>query len=182
MSDQTLRTFQTDSRRTAPKDLNTNEELLNWSLGLVGEASELSGLSAFPKHDGKWTENITNEAGDILWYLAGFCDTLEFDLNALYLEAKEKVSREKDDKVFLRLVVRAGAVADYIKKVVFQHHPLARDHLWGLLVSTLTHLLELLMDESPDDDIYQVAEKNLEKLRRRYPTGFTPGASINRES
>lgn len=73
----------------------------------------------------------------------------------------------------------SGEVADHLKKAMFQGHQLDReklrdecgDVLW--YVSLLAHALGLTLQE--------VAERNIEKLRARYPGGFTVEASRNRE-
>lgn len=78
----------------------------------------------------------------------------------------------------------AGEVADVIKKVLFHGHPLdqaaveklekeAGDVLW---------YLALLADRLGEFGVTldTVAEKNIAKLRARYPDGFDPERSRNR--
>lgn len=78
----------------------------------------------------------------------------------------------------LGLAGESGEVADLIKKVLHHRHPLdegklkkeAGDVLWYL-----AHLCNVLGWE-----LEEVALLNVEKLRARYPDGFTTEASLNR--
>lgn len=77
------------------------------------------------------------------------------------------------------LAGEAGEVADTIKKAVFHRHPLDRielikelgDVLW--YVAALCSKMEIPMSE--------VMQANVEKLRRRYPDGYTAEASLKRD-
>lgn len=79
----------------------------------------------------------------------------------------------------LGLTGEAGEVADEIKKFLFHGHPLnpekvvkgLGDVLW--YVALMADLLNVSLDF--------VMEHNIEKLKRRYPDGFDPVRSINRE-
>ena len=76
------------------------------------------------------------------------------------------------------LAEEGGEVLGLVRKHAYFGHPLDRarltkelgDALWCL--SALAAALELPLSE--------VAEANLEKLRRRYPDGFTGEASLER--
>lgn len=78
----------------------------------------------------------------------------------------------------LGLAGESGEVADLIKKHVFHKHPLDRDKLikeigdirWYL--ELMSHLAGVSMEE--------VERINIEKLRKRYPSGFSPEDSKNR--
>ena len=78
----------------------------------------------------------------------------------------------------LGLAGEAGEVADMMKKHLFHQHPLDReamvkelgDCLW--YVAALATVLEVDLDE--------VGTRNIEKLRKRYPEGFSVERSINR--
>lgn len=73
----------------------------------------------------------------------------------------------------------AGEVADLVKKVVGHGHDLDRDKvkkelgdvLW--YVAVLAHRVGFTLEH--------VAEANVEKLRARYPAGFSEEASKNRQ-
>jgi NTP pyrophosphatase (non-canonical NTP hydrolase) len=80
----------------------------------------------------------------------------------------------------LGLCGESGEVADIIKKMVFHGHDSPSkdeickelgDVLWYL--SALAHAFNL--------SLMCVAEKNIDKLRARYPEGFSSKRSINRK-
>ena len=79
----------------------------------------------------------------------------------------------------LGLCGEAGEVADVIKKHLFQGHELdkakIKDELGDVLwyISLLCDGIGYTMDE--------VMEKNIDKLRKRYPAGFDEAKSIHRE-
>jgi len=76
------------------------------------------------------------------------------------------------------LAEEAGEVLGLVRKHVFMHHELDRarvlvelgDALWCL--TTIAGTLGLSLDD--------VAAGNLEKLRRRYPDGYSDAASVSR--
>jgi NTP pyrophosphatase (non-canonical NTP hydrolase) len=72
----------------------------------------------------------------------------------------------------------AGEVAELIKKHLFHATPLDRDALVKELGDCLWYVAAFatILDLSLDD----IAEHNIEKLRRRYPDGFDTERSRNR--
>lgn len=79
----------------------------------------------------------------------------------------------------LGLCGESGEVADLVKKAFFQGHELDRDRLakelgdvaWYLAVGAFAIGYEL----------ETVLQMNVDKLRKRYPDGFDPARSRNRE-
>lgn len=78
----------------------------------------------------------------------------------------------------LGLAGEAGEVADMLKKHLFHSHPLDDDALVKELgdclwyVAAMATVLGLEMEE--------IGARNIEKLRRRYPEGFSIERSLNR--
>ena len=78
----------------------------------------------------------------------------------------------------LGLTGEAGEVADIIKKHYFQGHELIKDDLvdemgdcaWYLALGC--EVMEISFDE--------MLQKNIEKLKKRYPNGFNHQDSLNR--
>lgn len=79
----------------------------------------------------------------------------------------------------LGLAGEAGEVVDHLKKHLFQGHaldyPKMREELGDLLwyAAILANALQV--------DLETVMKANIEKLKRRYPDGFDPEKSINRD-
>ncbi|MGD7007602.1 nucleoside triphosphate pyrophosphohydrolase family protein [Metabacillus sp. 84] len=72
----------------------------------------------------------------------------------------------------------AGEIADLIKKSEFHGHEMNRGELAKEIGDVLWYLSQLA--SVYDLDLGRVAEKNIEKLKRRYPEGFSEEASVNR--
>jgi NTP pyrophosphatase (non-canonical NTP hydrolase) len=88
-----------------------------------------------------------------------------------------------DDEVMLAwnvmgLAGEAGELAEAVKKMVFHQHGLDREKLAKELgdvcwyVAAVASCLGLSLSD--------VMETNIEKLRRRYPDGYSPAASMAR--
>ena len=78
----------------------------------------------------------------------------------------------------LGLTGEAGETAEIIKKHLFHDTPLDRDALIKELGDCLWYIgaFATVLDVSLDD----IAQRNIDKLRKRYPEGFDPDRSRNR--
>ena len=75
----------------------------------------------------------------------------------------------------LGLAGEAGEVADTIKKAVFHQHGINRDELIKELGDVLWYVAALCT--KLDVTMSEVMERNIDKLRARYPEGYTSNAS-----
>ncbi|MDM8518572.1 nucleoside triphosphate pyrophosphohydrolase family protein [Anaerolineales bacterium HSG6] len=78
----------------------------------------------------------------------------------------------------LGLTGEAGEVAEKIKKHVGHGHPLDRENLLKELGDVLWYVAELCTVS--ELNMAEVAQHNVDKLKRRYPEGFSQSASLNR--
>lgn len=93
---------------------------------------------------------------------------------AVYREHAARVAGpHKNDYFALGLCEEAGEVAGVVKKHVFHGHELNRDKLVEELGDTLWYLDQLAC--SFGITLEEVAGANIEKLRKRYPSGFSQG-------
>ena len=74
----------------------------------------------------------------------------------------------------------AGECIDVMKKHIFQGHELDREHLIEELGDVAWYLA--ICCEGLGVSLEEVMEKNIEKLRARYPEGFDKARSINRQN
>lgn len=79
----------------------------------------------------------------------------------------------------LGLVGEAGEVADLIKKVVYHHHEPDNEKLAEELGDAFWYIAALASSASLT--LEEVALRNIAKLERRYPHGFSRDASRERE-
>lgn len=77
------------------------------------------------------------------------------------------------------LAGESGEVIDHIKKYVFHKHELDRDKIEKEIGDTLWYLTALCNTLAMP--LKEVLDKNVEKLRNRYPNGFDAERSRNRE-
>lgn len=77
------------------------------------------------------------------------------------------------------LAGEAGEVADTIKKAVFHRHPLDRHELIKELGDVLWYVAALC--SKLDVPMSEVMALNIEKLRKRYPNGYSSMASLSRD-
>lgn len=73
----------------------------------------------------------------------------------------------------------AGEVVDLLKKFVFHGHKFVKEDLVKELGDVLWYVA--LICDSLGITMEEVMEKNINKLKERYPEGFTEKASINRK-
>lgn len=78
----------------------------------------------------------------------------------------------------LGLAGEAGEAVEHVKKHVFHSRPLDREALAKEIGDVLWYLSALATGAGLD--LGACAEGNIEKLRKRYPDGFTPQASVER--
>ena len=79
----------------------------------------------------------------------------------------------------LGLTGEAGEVANIIKKTVFHGHDFDRGAIKDELGDCIWYIAR--MADSMGIPLSEIAEHNLNKLRKRYPDGFSKERSINRE-
>jgi NTP pyrophosphatase (non-canonical NTP hydrolase) len=156
--------------RTKSHDQTPVQRLTNAALGLAGEFAEIVYLSG----PGQESEAL-KECGDLLWYVIQGCDALGLDST----EVIENSARTAD---LTSLIGAIGGIAEIAKKAMFHGHiSTAEQHIevencLTVVVGGIKMVLEL-----HGWTLEQAMQANIDKLRRRYPDGFSAEASINRE-
>lgn len=161
------------SARTASNEL----QLLHCALGVASEYSEL--MAAIIKVD---TVNILEEIGDMAWYIAMGIRTMprEFNINDYKGDHSINCTAELRDLV--------SDIADVAKRAHFYAKP-DYDRL-GLTLKKFWFLLKELTDlyvtdrNMPirEDAFLFVLEKNIAKLKVRFPLKFDGDAAVNRDT
>lgn len=103
-----------------------------------------------------------------------------------YQELAERTSGMKEADLYSRLLVSAVALAgevgelcNIIKKVVAHGHDLDLDQIADELGDPMWYIAEIC--SALGLTMEEVAERNIGKLRLRYPDGFSEEASRNRK-
>ena len=104
-----------------------------------------------------------------------------------FKEYQELSGRTRSNEYFNRevlnyalgMVCEAGEVGDIIKKMMFHGHDEDPNELKKELGDTLWYLANLC--SVLGYSLEEIAEMNIEKLKKRYPNGFDKFDSINRK-
>lgn len=77
--------YQIDVNRTRNRSLTQQEELANYTLGLVCEAGEFGDMIKKTVYHGHAFDSLSaeKELGDVLWYLANICNILGLDMERI---------------------------------------------------------------------------------------------------
>lgn len=96
-----------------------------------------------------------------------------------YQAAARRTSASSPLSVYaLGLAGEAGEVCDLVKKYIGYGHPPDDDKLQAELGDVLWYIAAL--STWCGVSLSDIASRNLDKLAKRYPNGFTPEASLNR--
>lgn len=79
----------------------------------------------------------------------------------------------------LGLCGEAGEVADIVKKAYMQGHHFDRAHIAEELGDVCWYIAE--MASALGLKMEEIMQQNIDKLRKRYPDGFSAERSVNRE-
>lgn len=118
------------------------------------------------------------------WHSKGenMAEVNTFDLNVYQRMAARTSNTEGADKICngcLGLAGECGEVIDLYKKHRFQGHTLDKEKMVEELGDVLWYCAEIASGLGVE--LGEVARRNVEKLRRRYPEGFDAERSVNRE-
>lgn len=162
-------TYQPLAMRTLNADLSQEQQLISGALGLCGELSELD--PEIP---------TTDEAGDVAWYLALLCQATEQNIGVLYLAASKPELPIVPDawRLHYGMTYHAGQIADRVKKIAMHSHPFFPSDFTMNFQGAMYYFLAFCEHHSLN--VKTILEQNVEKLKRRYPAGFSSQASLNR--
>lgn len=80
-----LREYQEQSKRTLNQSLDKKDQLTNMIIGVMGESGEVADIikkSLYQGHDLD-REKISEEIGDVMFYIVNLCNILELDLETI---------------------------------------------------------------------------------------------------
>ncbi|MBR2042177.1 MAG: nucleoside triphosphate pyrophosphohydrolase family protein [Oscillospiraceae bacterium] len=103
----------------------------------------------------------------------------EYQKLAMVTLNRELGEKEMLTNAVMGLCGESGEACDIVKKHLFHSHKLDREALIKELGDVAWYLAEGA--EALGISLEEVLERNIEKLRKRYPEGFSAERSINRE-
>lgn len=170
-----------------------HDRVRNGCLGLIGESGEI--IDAIKKwefqsgdHATFPAEKIIDECGDVLWYCAELATGLGTDMEELYDKLSEgfyndlhpmNAEAEHVDIVCARLCFACGKPFNVLFEPTFDapkewREAQAKAQIVGIMI-TVQDILESCMST-----LDEAMERNIAKLRKRYPDGFDPERSLHR--
>jgi NTP pyrophosphatase (non-canonical NTP hydrolase) len=149
--------------------LTKKEQLSHLIIGIFNELGEVH--TAILNGD---VDGVCDEAGDVCWYIANMCTVFTFDFQDLeYLPMKE-------DSSFIVEAYRCAAeLGGIVKKYSYQDHFLSKLAAYHTLFAVFANLMGILNEFGLTSEA--VFKHNHAKLLKRYPEGFDPERSVNRE-
>lgn len=159
-------------------------EISVYALGLAGEAGEL--IDLLKKHWGHKheldVEKLKKEAGDVFWYIAALAHQFEISLDSVSprLLGPRPPRQGPIQSYALRLANCVGNTARVLDAYWTSHFP--PHDIQRPLRQRLQQVFIVLerITEHYGLSLSEVLTANVEKLRKRYPDGFSTEASVNR--
>jgi hypothetical protein len=156
-----------------------NSRLMTTVCGLAGEAAEcLSNTDSFLNIIND-DDKLIDECGDVLWYVALACTTLNLSFDNLVAKAKNS---EQIDVYYniLQLSQNTGKYADTVKKHLFHGKVLNVDGLSKLVLNIIENIEAIAIHYNIS--IQKIIDINVEKLKDRYKSGkFTVEEFMKKE-
>lgn len=157
------------------RQIPDGEMMLVWNVvGLSGETGEVCRIAGLRSPS---SPRLVDEIGDVVWYLAALCTKIGRNLGDFPRRSFDL--RWSDlESLALCLSAEVGTAVDMVKKGVFHQHGINPDALWYRLVEVFCILDAMCVKIGVSLD--EVMQANIDKLRKRYPDGYSAEASKNR--
>lgn len=168
-----LQKYQVLSTRTCPFNAQPQNQqefynvLCNYAMGVVGEFFEFQqALNVCSNPVSKeQINNVYKELGDIMHYAVNLLTILDVEINE---ELLNEVTTEDLDKAL-------GDILEIPKKYYYHGHELEKDKMVSAIYKVISHIYFNHKYGLPE-----ILNKNIEKLKKRYPEKFTAADSIAR--
>ena len=177
----TMREYHRLAMRTSPMD--GHDKVDNGMLGPLGETGEL--VDILKKHKYQSTPNapwpvdrIADELGDVLWHLEEMADGLGTTMevvSGMSFADLDTMTRAVRFPNIERAILNLSTHAHNIRKAVRRKDRKTRDIQMRRMLHAAAYLARMI-----SMPIEEVARRNIEKLMRRYPDGFSAAASMAR--
>lgn len=177
-----LKDYHRLAMRTSPRD--GHDKIDNGMLGLIGETGELVDLlkkhtyqsepgTPFPM------DAAVNELGDVMWYLEELADGLDTTMNSvspLGFRALDELTHETENHPSVRKVIlNLASHASRIRCAVLQDNKVELAYQMRKMLVCCAWLARVA-----GVSMSEVAQRNIDKLKKRYPDGFDARISMER--
>lgn len=173
--------YQQRAARTINPELPLQQQCNNAVLGLAGELGEIVDLIKKTVHHAHAldTDRLLDEIGDCEWYVAWMCGI--FGWNLADMHTTDMPPRLTPHMDILHACCIVGKIATQLHSV--QCNPLKLTHLQEMRLFRdvqAVHAFLTALAFHHHTHMPEIWQRNVSKLERRYPHGFSAEASINR--
>lgn len=171
--------YQRLAMRTSPEG---HDRMLNGCMGLIGESGEVVDIVKKWKfqsgdHAQLPKEKMIEELGDVLWYCAEISTAQMAEMipviRAMGLEEIQYDGKLHIEALFLAKLAQSMTDA-WLYPDEYTPEPL-------YIVACIIDLIGYMLKTYCGSTLEECMERNIEKLKRRYPDGFDPERSLHRE-
>lgn len=175
----TLNEYQGLAMRTSP---DGHDRMLNGCMGLIGESGEVVDIVKKWKfqsgdHAQLPKDKLIEELGDVLWYCAEISTAQMTEMipayRAMGIEGNDYEGIIHMEALFLAKLAWKVAEA-WLDEDEYTPQPM-------FTIAFIIDLVGYMLHNYCDCTLEQCMERNIEKLKRRYPDGFDPERSLHRE-
>lgn len=145
--------------RTRGEFDNKKFAIAYWTLGIIGEYNELEEayiMNNYPL--------VGKEAGDVIWYIVALANELELPIEGI--------------EPFIDVPAIPMALAEIIKKHLGHGKDIDRNEFATYLCQIMVSCYNMAFEAGYSKE--KVLRMNIDKLKLRYPKGFSVEASKNR--
>lgn len=175
------------ARRTQDPSLSPQEKLAHAVLGLCSELHEAELEAAalvfgFPEFSSDVKQRLALEIGDCYWMIAEICDYFDGENSSIKFFPPPEPRNSRSSLPYVGNAAVEGARAHLcnLAQKAFQGHAPKKDPcVQRALLNIGRHLGQLA--ERSGFKTQTILHMNIEKLKERYPDGFSAERSVNRE-
>lgn len=167
-----MENYQELAKRTCVSLGDEKLDLSHMILGIISEREEY--LKACVEND---DVNQREELADYLWYIANYCTLRNYDFNNLVEEYQYNFELQGWEEQVSIFDVFSSKLADYVKKYIAYGKPIERqleERALGAIIFSIG-LEECYFDFKTD------LERNINKLKVRFPDKFSQEKALNRD-
>ena len=168
--------YQALARRTQNPDLTKDERRQHAIYGLVSEITEFM--------DAETRDERIKELGDICWFSSELCDVEGWAIEkivdgAIPVFDNIMLVQCSVEEIDTGMILAAGSICSAYQKT-YQGHELVHEYVEFAIRDILAYAMASAKNLAVEDGINGIMAANIEKLRRRYPDGFSEEHSVNR--
>lgn len=179
-----LKDYHRLAMRTSPRD--GHNKIDNGMLGLIGETGELVDL--LKKHEYQSEpgtpfpmDAAVNELGDVMWYLEELADGMDTSMNAIstlsFMGLDGMTKGVKQQPTVRKIILNLSAHANKIRRAVERNNKAELQLQMRRMLFCCAWLARIA-----GVPMTEVAQRNIEKLKKRYPDGFDAKVSMARSA